>query len=383
MNAAYAIVGARLPCPRPISTALPVANAWRKPAVTFVRPWATPVYVGCSLIMAQSGPARRNLRELPKAHLHLHLVGSMRPETLTALAEEQGMAMSLPESFVDFKHFYQAYSLANRAIRDADHLSRLVFEVVEDAATDGAVWVEPTLYLDSFTEAIGPGELILDIVTDAIRSAREEVGIGARLIVAADRDLGPADALRQARLAARGEPDVIGALGLVNDELTHPIEEFSEALAVASGAGLAFVPHAGEFGGPDQVAAALGLGAARIQHGIAAATDSALLDRLAASSVCLDVCPTSNVAVGAVESLDVHPLEALVDSGVRVSLNADDSLLFGCSLLSEYELARDVFRFSDRRIAAIADTSIAHSTAPKSLKAETAAGIHQWLVASG
>ena len=115
------------------------------------------------------------------------------------------MAMALPESFVDFKHFHTAYTLANRAVRSAEHLTRLVFEVIEDAATDGAVWVEPTLYLDSFAEAIGPGELILEIVADAIRCACDRVGIGARLIVAADRDLGPADAVRQARLAARGD----------------------------------------------------------------------------------------------------------------------------------------------------------------------------------
>ena len=332
--------------------------------------------------MPQSGPARRNLRELPKAHLHLHLVGSMRPQTLTALAEENGMAMALPESFVDFKHFYTAYTLANRAVRSAEHLSRLVFEVVEDAATDGAVWVEPTLYLDSFTEAIGPGELILDIVSDAIRSARDEVGIGARLIVSADRDLGPADAVRQARLAARGNPDVIGAFGLVNDELAHPIEDFREALAIASSAGLALVPHSGEFGGPDQVAATLGLGVARIQHGIAAARDAELMRLLAGSDVCLDVCPTSNVAVGAVESLDVHPLPALVEGGVRVSLNADDSLLFGCSLLSEYELARDAFGFSDPVVAGIAEASITHSTAPESIKSTAKARIHRWVVGS-
>ena len=293
------------------------------------------------------------------------------------------MAMALPESFVDFRHFYTAYTLANQVIRNAEHLSRLVFEVVEDAAADGAVWVEPTLYLDSFAEAIGPGELILDIVADAIRMARDKVGIGARLIVSADRDRGPADAVRQARLAARGDPDVVGAFGLVNDELANPIEDFAQALAIASDAGLALVPHSGEFGGPDQVAATLGLGAARIQHGIAAARDSALLRRLAGSDVCLDVCPTSNVAVGAVEGLDRHPLPELVEAGVRVSLNADDSLLFGCSLLSEYELARDAFGFSDRLIATIAEASIAHSTAPAPLKSSAVAGIHQWLVTSG
>lgn len=289
------------------------------------------------------------------------------------------MATAIPESFVDFRHFYSTYVLANRVIRDAEDLGRLVLEVVEDAAIDGAVWVEPTLYLDSFTDVIGPGELILDIVADAMRSARDEVGIGARLIVSADRDLGPADALRQARLAARGDPGVIGGFGLVNDELAYPIEDFTEALEVAKDAGLALVPHAGEFGGPDHVSAALGLGAARIQHGIAAAADKALLGRLARSDVCLDVCPTSNVAVGAVESLEAHPLPALVDSGVQVSLNADDSLLFGCSLLSEYELARDAFGFSDRRIAAIAGSSIAHSTAAEPLKSAAEIGIRRWL----
>ena len=316
---------------------------------------------------------------MPKAHLHLHTVGSMRPETLAALNAEHGTPTALPDRFTDFSHFHSVYGQANGAIRSADHLSRLVFEVVEDAALDGAVWVEPTLYLDSFTEMIGPGELILEIVSDALRASRSSLGIGAKLIVAADRDLGPADAARQARLAERGDPDVVGAFGLVNDELAHPIEDFAEVLSIARRAGLALTPHSGEFGGPDRVAATLDLGVKRIQHGIAAAADPALLRRLAGSHVCLDVCPTSNVAVGAVDSLDVHPLPLLADSGVRVSLNADDSLLFGCSLLSEYELARDFFGFSDRRIAAIAEASIVHSTAPESLKSQAKAGIRYWL----
>ena len=121
----------------------------------------------------------------------------------------------------------------------------LVFEVVEDAAIDGAVWVEPTLYLDSFAEVIGQGELVLEIVYEALRSARSRIGIGARLIVSANRDLGPTDAVRQARLAARGDPDVIGAFGLVNDELAYPVEDFAEALEIASGATLGAHPPCG------------------------------------------------------------------------------------------------------------------------------------------
>ncbi|MDE0436787.1 MAG: adenosine deaminase [bacterium] len=323
------------------------------------------------------------MRELPKAHLHLHLVGSMRPETLSELGHEAGILVDLPDGFDGFRDFYETYALANRTIRSADHLDRLIFEVLQDASSDGAVWVEPTLYLDSFTEVIGPGELVLEIVTDSLRKARSEIGIGARLIVSADRDLGPADAVRQARLAVRGDPDVVGAFGLVNDEMAHPVEDFVEALAITSGAGLALTPHSGEFGGPDHVAAALGLGAARIQHGIAAAADTRVMRRLAESRVCLDVCPTSNVAVGAVKSLEEHPLPVLVENGVEVSINADDSLLFGCSLLSEYELARDAFGLSDRRIAAIAEASILHSTADGSLKAAAAAAVGKWFAPIG
>jgi len=105
--------------------------------------------------------------------------------------------------------------------------------------------------------------------------------------------------------------------------------------------------------------------------------------RVAESRVCLDVCPTSNVAVGAVKSLEEHPLPVLVENGVQVSLNADDSLLFGCSLLSEYELARDAFGFSDRRIAAIAEASILHSTAGGPLKAAAAGNVGKWLAPIG
>ena len=329
--------------------------------------------------MADSEPARRSLRDLPKAHLHLHLVGSMRPETLVTLGNESGASINLPTDFDSFAHFLDTYRMANEAIRSADDLGRLVHEVLEDAKADGAVWVEPSLYLDSFKDVIGPGELILEIVTDALRSAREQVGIGVKLIAAAQRDLGPADALRQARLATRADPDIVGAFGLVNDEPGNPIEGFAESFAIAAGAGLALTPHAGEFGHPEQVAAALGFDVARIQHGIAAAGEGALMEHLAERGVCLDVCPTSNVALGAVTSLEEHPLTTLLDNGIPVSLNADDPLLFSCSLLGEYELARQVLGLGDHQIASIAEASIAHSTAPEALKASSSDGIREWL----
>ena len=333
---------------------------------------------------------RRSLRDLPKAHLHLHLVGAMRPDTLESLGRKAGLAVDLATYFEGFDHFDETYMIANSAIRTADDLTRLILEVLEDAKADGAVWVEPTLYLDSFKDVIGPGELVLEIATDALKSARDQVGIGAALIVPAQRGMGPDDAVRQARLALRGDPDVVRAYGLVGIGRDRSIDGFGEALGIASSGGLALTPHAGEYSGGvsgawgrSQVAWALDVGAARIQHGIAAAGDAALMERLADRRVCLDVCPTSNALLGAVESLEAHPLPTLLAQGIPISLSADDPLLFSCSLLSEYELARRAFALDDHELASIAEASIRHSTASDEHKASWLPGVGEWLASDG
>ena len=218
---------------------------------------------------------RRSLRDLPKAHLHLHLVGAMRLDTLESLGRKAGLAVDLATYFEGFDHFDETYMIANSAIRTADDLTRLILEVLEDAKADGAVWVEPTLYLDSFKDVIGPGELVLEIATDALKSARDQVGIGAALIVPAQRGMGPDDAVRQARLALRGDPDVVRAYGLVGIGRDRSIDGFGEALGIASSGGLALTPHAGEYSGgvsgawgpkPGRVGARRGRGSHSARH---------------------------------------------------------------------------------------------------------------------
>ncbi|MFC8431895.1 hypothetical protein [Streptomyces sp. NPDC057253] len=145
-------------------------------------------------------------------------------------------------------------------------------------------------------------------------------------------------------------------------------EPFAEAFTIARDAGLISAPHAGELAGPASVRSALdALGAQRIAHGIRAVDDPSLLARLAAQGVVLDVCPTSNVALGVVESLSAHPLPKLLHAGVRCTLNADDPLLFGPGLLEEYATARTTLALTDHQLAAIARTSIESSGAPRTL----------------
>jgi adenosine deaminase len=322
----------------------------------------------------------RDLALLPKAHLHVHLEGAMRPSTLSTLAAQYSIAVPPIRGFGSFAAFAGMYVAACEVLQSEDDIRRLFDEVVEDAAIAGAVWVEPAFYLPRHVACLGSLDEVLSVALDALGTSAARHGIGAGLIVAADRTVDPEEAVRLAELAVRyGERGVV-AFGLANDEARFGPTPFAEAFAIARDGGLLSAPHAGEHDGPSSVAGALDdLGAHRIQHGVRAIEDPQLVARLAESSVCLDVCPTSNVLLSVVPSIEEHPLGALLDAGVRCSVNADDPLLFGPGLLEEYELCRTQLGFDDDRLAHIARCSIDASGAPDALKASARAGIERWL----
>ncbi|MET7689552.1 adenosine deaminase [Streptomyces sp. NPDC005483] len=324
----------------------------------------------------------RDLARLPKAHLHLHLEGAMRPTTFRELAGEDGRQLQVPGNLSSFEDFTPMYSLAARLVREGprENLLRLVREVVEDAAADGAVWVEP--HVNPLTYVADPaGALeLLDVVIDEGRRTAARLGIGFGVLMFARRNADPAQAVETARLAARRAGNGVVSFGLAGNEADHPAGPFAEAFAIARDAGLISAPHAGELAGPASVRAALDvLGARRIAHGVRAVEDPALVARLAAEGVVLDVCPTSNIALGVVKSLAVHPLPVLLRAGVRCTLNADDPLLFGAGLLEEYETARTALALTDRQLAAIARVSVQSSGAPRVLVEDAVTRIGNWL----
>jgi adenosine deaminase len=325
----------------------------------------------------------RDLRALPKAHLHLHLEGAMRPATLLELAEHYGVPGNL-EGDGTFANFIQLYRAACEVLRHPDDIVRLVREVAEDAAADGAVWVEPAEWITAEQVArlgLSHVEAVLEVLLDAARQATRDVGIGVGIIVSSNRTRPPAEAVALARVAARYAGRGVVGFGLADDETRGPPEAFAEAFAIARAAGLLSVPHAGEHGGPDSVRGAVGaLGAHRIAHGVRSAEDDSLLNLLTEQSITLDVCPTSNVWLRVVPSYEAHPLPRLLDAGVPVSLNADDPLFFGSGLLAEYEVARRVFGLSDATLAHIARCSVRASGAPESLKEDALGRIERWLL---
>jgi len=325
----------------------------------------------------------RDLSTLPKAHLHLHLEGAIRPSTLGDLCQRRQTVVPIVSTYGSFAAFEATYLAACDVLQTEQDLRRLVAEVVEDAAHDGAAWVEPAIYLPHHRPRLGADEHVVEIILDEMKRASEAQGIGAGLMVAADRTLDPSDALEQARLAVAYRDHGVVSFGLANDETAAPPEPFVEAFELIREAGLLSAPHAGELRGPDSVAGALDvLGADRIEHGVRAASDEELVKRLADSAVCLDVCPTSNVMLSVVPSIAAHPLPDLINAGVRCSVNADDPLLFGPNLLDEYQLCRREMQFGDEQLAFIARCSIEASGAPAELKAAGLAGIQRWLAGS-
>lgn len=340
---------------------------------------------------------RRDLRALPKAELHVHLEGAMRPETLTELCAKHGVERpkdTRGQRFPDFSKFASTYIAACECLRDEEDLFRLVLEVAEDARSYGAQWLEAGLSFTFYASRFGGLGSTLRVLLNAAEEAETKTGVGLGYIVSAER-FAPADAAEKMAEVVRdlvmggqskihGRPGIIG-FGLHADERGNPPEPFAKAFARACVGGVKALPHAGELApfpgkGPASVRFCVdALNAHRIAHGILAMEDEDLIRHLAAKGVCLDVCPSSNYLLSVVDSLADHPLPTLLSKGVACTINSDDPLLFGCNLLGEYEVCRREMGLDDDLLAACAQASFQHSLAPDAIKEQGLAGIKAWL----
>jgi adenosine deaminase len=335
----------------------------------------------------------RPLARLPKAHLHLHFTGSMRHSTLADLAGRRGV--HLPEALVSqwppqlsaadergWFRFQRLYDIARSVVRTEADVRRLLHEAAQDERADGSGWLEIQVDPSGYAARLGGLTPTLELVLDAAARASAATGVGIGVIVAANRTKHPLEARTLARLAAGYAGRGVTGFGLSNDERRGLVPDFAPAFRIARRAGLAAVPHGGELCGPASVRACLDdLHADRIGHGVAAAADPALLARLAAGGITLEVCPTSNVALGVAPEPSDVPLRALLAAGVPVALGADDPLLFGPRLTAQYEIARQVHRLTDEQLAQLARMSVTGSAAPPAVRADLLAGIDAWLAA--
>ncbi|QKV97360.1 adenosine deaminase [Streptomyces sp. NA02950] len=303
----------------------------------------------------------------------------MRPGTLADLAAAAGVPAPGVRDYRTFAEFGARYADAVALVRTESDLRRVVREVVEDAAADGAVWLEPAVNPLAYRGRLGPPGHVLDVLLDEARTSADRLGIGCGLMVTVLRNLPPRTAEELARLAATRAGAGVVAFGLAADEERYAPEPFSRAFATARDAGLISAPHAGELMGEASILGALdALGADRIGHGIRAIESPGLMARLTAEGTVLDVCPTSNVSLGLVATLADHPLPQLLAAGVRCTIGADDPLLCGTGLLGEYTAARDVLGLDDDRLRAVARCSLEASGAPSATVTAALRDIDAW-----
>ncbi len=333
----------------------------------------------------------RDLHRLPKAHLHLHFTGSMRHGTLLELAERDQIA--LPDSLVEdwppqlsaadekgWFRFQRLYDVARSVLRTPDDVRRLVLEAAEDDVRDGGRWLEIQVDPSGYAARFGGITEFTDLVLDCVRDATERTGLQIAVVIAANRTRHPLDARTLARLAVQYADRGVVGFGLSNDERRGRTEDFAAAFAIAERAGLLLAPHGGELRGPEHVRTCLDhLHADRLGHGVRAAEDPELLDRIVQAGVALEVCPVSNVALGVYSDLTSVPLPQLLSAGATVALGADDPLLFGSQLASQYATMRAAHELDDATLAELARMSFRASRAPAGQAAVWLAEIDAWL----
>lgn len=292
------------------------------------------------------------LLEIPKAELHLHLEGSVEPETLheldPATPVEEFRALY---QYADFDAFLKAFGVIGKRLRTPADYALITRRLLGRLEAQNVRYAEIIL---AAGVVLWKGQEFAPIF-DAVREAAADSPVEVHWILDAVRQFGPEQGMQVAQWAAERVGRGVVALGIGGSEERGPAEWFTEAYAFARNAGLRLVAHAGESTGPESIWAALKLGAERIGHGIAAVEDANLLRHLRERDIPLEICVTSNLVTGVVKRMEDHPVRRIYDAGVPIVLNTDDPAMFRCTLLGEYRLAASAFGFSEAELRGIAE----------------------------
>jgi len=317
------------------------------------------------------------VRRLPKAELHLHLEGTVTPETLVELSERHPAGrLTLEQAsalyrYVDFTGFLMAFKAITERLLTADDYELITWRMTQALAAQGVVHAEVYVSVGVvyYWRRIEFEPLFAGMERARLRAERE-LGITIFWLFDAVRHFGVEEAARVFHKAAemRREYGSIIGIGIGGDERRTGAEPFRELYAEARNAGLRLTAHAGETVGPEGIWGALNIGAERIGHGLSAQYDAELTEVLAERQVPIEICITSNVRTGSCASLPEHPVRRYFDSGLMITLNSDDPTLFGSDLSGEYQLAESEFQFTPEQLRELASNSIEASFLPPARK---------------
>jgi aminodeoxyfutalosine deaminase len=345
-------------------------------------------------------PVSEFVHALPKAEIHVHLEGSIPPETVLTLARRHHQLDVLPAdtvtglqnwfTFTDFPHFVKIYLTIQSLIRTPDDFALLAYQCGADMAAQNIRYREATVTPYTHTDYMAKGLAITDILTglEAGRQrAKAEFGGEIRWVFDIPRNLSfkngdgysPLPAEKTLEFALLGQKYGVVGFGLGGYEVGAPPEHYAHAFQQAKAAGLLSVPHAGETAGPASVWGAItALQADRIGHGVRAIEDPHLLAYLQERQIPLEVNPSSNIYLGVYRRLAEHPLPHLDKMGLLLTVNSDDPPLFNTSLEREYQLLLDEFGYSQADVIRLARNAFEVCGAEPEVKARLLADFDRW-----
>lgn len=307
-----------------------------------------------------------NVTALPKIELHLHLEGAAPPAFIRGLAKQRHVDLSGifdadgNYRFTDFPTFLKVYEAATEPLKTPGDYHRLTLAVLAESAASGVVYCETFLSPDFCGRRdLGAWREYVHAIRDAADQAERQMGIILRGIVTSIRHFGPDKARQSARCAAETAGELIVGFGIAGDETAGKPRDFAWSFDLAREAGLRLTAHAGEWRGPDSIRDALAeLRPDRIGHGVRAIEDLALVDELAEKGIVLELCPGSNIALGLYPGWRRHPIGALYDRGVKVTVSTDDPPFFHTTMAREYDRLAEAFGWDADVFRCIARTSL-------------------------
>lgn len=304
--------------------------------------------------------------DIPKAELHLHLEGSMKPNLVRQLAKRNGLIvpedMFAPdETYIwkDFLDFLQVYDKATVVLKNRQDYRDMTYTYLQECARVNTLYVE-LIYSSDHALLCGVSiEDSLEGVIQGIQEAKRDFGIEARILLAFVRHFGVEKCINVAKWAAANPHPLVTGVNLAGDEINFPAEQFSEAFRIAANAGLQCTTHAGEMAGPESVWQAIDTAPiTRIGHGVRAIEDDKLIETLIQRNITLEVCPGSNIALQVHPDFAHHPLRKLKDRGVKVTLSSDDPPFFATTLANEYDNAVKYFNFDKAELLEMTRNSL-------------------------
>jgi len=331
------------------------------------------------------------LRKLPKVELHLHLEGTILPETLLELSRRHDPEPLTAEAarelylYQNFLGFMDSFKAVSSRLKGPDDYELITYNMVRELAAQGVVHAEVYISfgiifywkntaVEPFVEAIERGRI----------RAEKEFGTTIYWLIDAVRHFGADEAVKVFRKAAELRhqyPSIIG-IGIGGDEARGSADLFRDSYAEAKAAGLRLTAHAGETGGPvdgpASIWSAINIGAERLGHVLAAQHDAELIEILAQKQIPVEINITSNLRTGCCPDYEHHPVRDYFDRGLMVTLNSDDPPMFGSNLLDEYLIAAEKFRFTQDELRELAANAVEASFLPPDRKLALLGQIEQY-----